>query len=696
MKVDSVDRLRNVAIVGHNDTGKTTLVSALLYTSGVTTRLNKVEDGNTLTDFDPEEIARSISISLSAVYAPWRHHKVNIIDCPGLPMFSSEIRSGIRVADAVGLCIDGSSGIQVSTNRLWKTCEEMEQPVALIATRMDRERADFDTLVLSLREKFGRGVLPLFLPIGQESEFSGVVDLLSEKALTFTRDGNGKADEGPVPEDLSEAVADWRSQIVEAVAESDDELMEQFFEEGTLTSEELAEGLRKAIATRQIFPVMATAAGHGIGTSAVLDAFVDLFPSPQDRVPFPATNIAGEATEVELSPDAPASALIFKTNNDPFSGRVSLLRVVSGTLNSDSTFWNSRAEEAERVGHLLHIQGKQGENVDRAICGDIVAVAKLKISNTGDTLCDKAAPVKLAFPVAPTPAISFAVEPKSKGDDEKIGEAVHRLMDEDIALHAGRDEQTGEYLLSGAGQLHVEIAVAKLHSRFKVDVILHPPKVPYREAIRRPAQGHGRHKKQSGGRGQFADCRISLEPLPRGEEFEFIDEIFGGAIPQNYRPAVEKGIREAAELGYSTSFPVVDLRVRLQDGQYHDVDSSEMAFKIAGSLAFKDAMSRAAPVLLEPMMQVEISLSEEYTGDVMSDLSQRRGRPQGMDALDGGHQVIKALVPMAEMLDYSPALTSMTQGRASFTMNYSHYEEMPANIQQQVIAANKRHEEEEH
>ena len=379
--------------------------------------------------------------------------------------------------------------------------------------------------------------------------------------------------------------------------------------------------------------------------------------------------------------------------NDPFSGRVSLMRVVSGTMKSDTTAWNPREEENERLGSLQLMQGKTGKPTPTAVCGDIVGVAKLKVSNTGDTLCDRSAPMRLSWITSPPPAMSFAVEPKSKGDEEKIGEAVHRLMDEDVALQAGRDPQTGEYLLSGTGQLHVEINVAKLRNRFKVDVILHPPKVPYREAIRRTAEGHGRHKKQSGGRGQFADCRITIEPLPRGEQFEFVDEIFGGSIPQTYRPAVEKGIQEAAATGYSANYPVVDFRVRLQDGQYHDVDSSEMAFKIAGSLAFKDAMTRAAPVLLEPVMQVEITTSEDFMGDIMGDLSQRRGKPQGMDARDDGTQQIKAVVPMAEMLDYATALRSMTQGRASFTMAFSHYEELPKMVQDKVIQEYQREKE---
>jgi len=690
MQVDSPDKLRNVAVVGHNDTGKTTVVSSMLYTSGETTRLNKVEDGNTTTDYDHEEIERGISIGVSAAYAGWQRRKINLFDCPGYGIFQSEIQSGLRVADAALLCVDAASGVEVMTERVWKIAEELNLPVLIHLTKMDRERADLLEATQSLQKRFGRAAMPVQLAIGKEHGFEGVVDLIGEKAYRFKIDGDGKATEGSVPEDMTAEVEEWRIQLIEAVAESDDDLMEKFFEDGTLSNEDLHQGLKAAVAARKIFPITAGSALHGVGTSTLLDTLVDFAPSPLERGVYPAFNIAGEQVDIELGPGGPVSAILFKTLNEPSSGRVSMLRIVTGTLKADSSYWNPRLEEYERLGALSLLQGKTGPAIPEAVCGDIVGVAKLKISNTGDTLCTKESPIRLGWIEIPPPAMSFAVEPKSKGDDEKIGEAVHRLIDEDIALKAGRDEQTGEFLLSGSGQLHVEIAVAKLHSRYKVDVILHPPKVPYREAIRRKAEGHGRHKKQSGGRGQFADCRITIEPLPRGEAFDFVDEIFGGSIPQNYRPAVSKGIQEVASAGYSANYPVVDFRVRLQDGQYHDVDSSELAFKIAGSLAFKDAMTRANPVLLEPMMQVAIQTSEDFMGEIMSDLSQRRGKPQGMDAMDDGTQSIKALVPMAEMLDYAPALRSMTQGRSSFTMSYSHYEELPKMVQDKLIAEYKR------
>jgi elongation factor G len=695
MQVDSPDKIRNIAVAGHNDTGKTTLVSALLYAGGVTTRLHRVEDGNTLTDFDHEEIERKISIGLSPCFAPWQQHKINLLDCPGYGIFFSETSQGLRAADAALLCVNGVAGVEVNTEKVWAAAAELGLPVMVSLTKMDRERADFGRTLEAVQKRFGRAVLPVQIPLGQEAGFTGVYDLVTQKAYTFTRDGNGKGTPAELPANLKDEAEAHRARLIEAVAETDDKLMEGFFENGTLPQEELVAGLRRAIFQRQIFPLTLSAAGHGIGPSALLDAFLALLPSPAERGTFPAKNVGGD--DVALAGDAagPLAVLIFKTLSDPFTGKVSMLRVVSGTLPSDSNVWNSRSEEAERLGHLVVLQGKQGTNVPRLIAGDIGGVAKLKASVTGDTLCAKDRPLRLGWINVPEPAMAFAVEPKSKGDEEKIGDALHRLMDEDIALHAGRDAESHEHLLSGNGQLHIEIAVAKLKHRFHVDVLLHPPKVPYRETILKPADGHGRHKKQTGGRGQFADCKIKIEPLPRGEDFSFADEIFGGAIPHNYRPAVEKGIQEARRRGYLAGYPMVDFKVRLLDGQYHDVDSSEMAFKIAGSLAFKDAMANAKPTILEPVMKVDITTTEEFTGDIMGDLSHRRGRPQGMDA-NNGNQIIKALVPMSEMLDYDRILRAMTQGRSSFHMEFSHYEEVPRLVQDKLVAEYQKHRQEEH
>jgi elongation factor G len=505
MQVDSPDKIRNVAIAGHNDTGKTTLVSALLYAGGVTTRLNRVEDGNTLTDFDHEEIERKISIGVAACFVPWQQHKVNLIDCPGYGIFFAETQQGMRAADAVLLCINGVAGVEVNTERIWDFAAAIDQPLILNLTKMDRERADFDRTLEGLQKRFGRSVVPVQIPIGQEAGFTGVVDLVARKAYRFTRGGNGKATPSDIPPELADEVETHRTRLVEAVAETDDQLMEGFFETGTLSQEALEDGLRRAVVHRQVFPVTLSAANQGVGPSALLDTVLSVAPSPVQRAAFPAKNVGGEDTGLTADPAGPLAALVFKTLSDPFTGKITLMRVVSGTLNGDSNAYNGRAEEVERLGHLMLLQGKQGTNTPRLIAGDIGGVAKLKVTVTGDTLCAKEQPLKLAWIKVPEAAMAFAVEPKSKGDEEKIGEALHRLIDEDISLHAGRDPETHEHLLSGNGQLHIEIAVAKLKHRYHVDVLLHPPKVPYRETILKPADGHGRHKKQTGGRGQFAD-----------------------------------------------------------------------------------------------------------------------------------------------------------------------------------------------
>lgn len=690
MQVSGPHEIRNVAVAGHSATGKTTTVAALLYTSGATPRQLKVDDGNTVTDFDKQEIERRISIGLGVAHGAWRGHKINLLDCPGYGIFFTETRAALRAADAVILAVNGVSGVEVVTDKVWATAEEVDLPVLVHLTKMDRERADFERTLANLHEHYGRAVMPIQVPIGSEAGFKGVVDLVTRKAYVFDRDGNGKGKEVPVPAEVADAVEEHHAKLVEAVAESNLELLEAYFEQGDLPPEDLVKGLRLAVKKRLIFPLTMGSDLHGIGASALADAIIDWLPSPADRE-FP----VGDGSTLPAHPAAPPAALVFKTISDPYTGKVSIFRVVAGTLKADSTLWNPRLQDSGKIGQLLHLQGKQPTAVTELVAGDIGAVAKLKVTLTGDTLCDKAHPLTLGWIPLPEPAMSFALEPKSKGDEEKIGEALHKLMEEDLTLHLGRDPDTHEMLLSGSDQLHSEITVARLKDRFNVEVVLHPPKVPYRETITRPADGHGRHKKQSGGRGQFADCKIKMEPLPRGGDFEFVDEIFGGSIPHNYRPAVEKGIQEVRRRGFLAGFPVVDFKVRLLDGQYHDVDSSEMAFKIAGSLAFKDAMQTARPTILEPLMKVEITLPEDTMGDIMSDLSQRRGQPQGMDAVGGGQQMIKAVVPMSEMLNYAQALRSITQGRASFHMEFSHYEEVPRLLQEKIIANAKKVEHDE-
>lgn len=689
MQVNTPEKVQCIVLAGHSDTGKTSLAASLLFTAGIGNRLGKVDEGTAPTDFDPEEQQRKISIGLAAAHLNWNGHRLYLLDTPGYGIFFTETLSGLRVADLALVCVNSVAGPEVNTEKVWEAANELGLPVVFYLSKLDRERADFHRSLAGLTRLFGRSVLPVQFPIGSESGFSGVVDLVTERAYQFPASQNGRAVSCEIPEAISAETEDLRRQLLEAVAESDEELLEAFFEQGTLTPEQLAKGLRRAIRERKIFPVTVGAPLYLVGNSTLLDFLVQYAPSAADRI-FPAQHLDGRPETVRPNLEKPALAITFKTLNDTFTGRISLIRVLRGTITNDALLVNPRTMELEKLHGLSHIQGKQLSAIPQLIAGEIGAVPKLKLTLTGDSLAAREEPLRAGWIQVPEPAMAFALEPKAKGDEEKIGEALARLTEEDPSLRVGRDPQTHELLLSGTGQLHVEIALARMKRRSNVDVLLHPPKVPYRETISRPAEGHGRHKKQTGGRGQFADCKIKVEPLPRGADFEFVDEIFGGAIPQNFRPAVEKGIQEARAKGYLAGYPMVDFRVRLVDGQYHEVDSSELAFKIAGSLAYKDAMAKAQPLLLEPIMKVEIHTTDEFMGEIMSDLSHRRGRPQGLDARPGG-QVVRALVPLAEMLNYASALRSMTQGRSSFQMEFSHYEEVPRPIQERIIAESRRH-----
>jgi elongation factor G len=693
MKVYSGSEIRNVAVVGHNDTGKTTLVSQLLFDASATTRMGRIEDGTTTTDFDPDEIDRKHSISAAVAFAEWKDTKVNLIDTPGFGIFLMEARAALRVADSAAIVVSGVTGVEVTTEKVWKFADEYGLPRLIIINKLDRERASFTRTLESLQKKFGKNVVPVQLPIGEEHAFNGIIDLVSMKALKYASDGSGKFEAVDIPEDLKADAADWREKLIEKVAEGDDTLMERFFEQGGLSQEELFEGMRREVTHHQIFPVLLASASHNIGGHAILDAFVGLFPAADEVKTIDGTDRNGQPTTFERRAEAFPAALVFKTFSDPFSGRVSLFRVYGGTIKSDTTYWNTSKDHEERVGKLQLLQGKQQVPVPELKAGDIGAVAKLKDVQTGDSLAAKDHAIVIPHIKYPEAAIAFAIEAKSRGDEDKLSSAIHRIMEEDPTIRFQRDEQTKEFLISGQGQLHVEIIVQKLKKKYGVDVILHPPKVPYRETITKSADAHGRHKKQSGGHGQFADCKITMEPLPRGADFEFVDDIFGGSIPRQYIPAVEKGIQDARTKGYLAGFPVVDFRVRLTDGQYHDVDSSEMAFKIAGSLAFQDAMEKAKPTLLEPIMHVDISAPSEYVGDIMGDLNSRRGRVEGVNA-EEDMQTVKSRVPLSEMLTYGSTLRSITQGRGSFHMEYSHYEEVPKNLQDKIIAdAKKKHEE---
>jgi elongation factor G len=684
MKTYSASELRNVAVVGHNTVGKTTLVAALLYSSGATTRPGRIEEGTCPTDFDGEEIERQISINLSVAHAIHRDVRVNFLDAPGYGIFSPEAHAAVAAADAVLIVLDAVSGVEVQTDKVWKFATELARPVIFVVNRMDRERASFDRTMEALHRKYGRAVVPLQIPVGEEKSFRGTVDLV--RMESHLHDG-GKRVDGPIPDDLSARAHEEHEKLVEMVAEGDDGLMEKFFAQGTLDAVDIVPGLKKEIAARKLFPVFCAASSLGIGTLRILDACATLFPSPEGTK-VEGIGKDGKPVDVVCDEKAHAVAQVFKTVSDPFAGRISYLRIRSGHFQSDGTYWNATKSVPERFSGLFLPQGKEHVNVPEARAGDIVAVAKLKETETYDTMTTKDHPVVLPKLAIPEASIAYAIEPKAKGDEDKISTALHKLIEEDPSLHFQRDDETKEFHLAGASQLHVEIAVARLKKRYGVEVILHPPKVPYRETITRKAEAHGRHKKQSGGHGQFADCKIKVEPLPRGSDFEFVDEIYGGAIPRNFIPAVEKGIQDIRRKGYLAGYPMVDFRVILIDGQYHDVDSSELAFKIAGGLAYKDAMEKARPTLLEPVMTIEINAPNEYVGDLMGDLSSRRGHVQGMET-GTDDTVIKAQVPMGELLTYGANLRSITQGRGSFHLEFSHYAEAPHSIQEKIIAQSK-------
>jgi len=686
MKAYDAPSIRNVAVVGHGGCGKTTLVSALLFGMGAVNRLGRVEEGTTVTDFDPEEVERRISLQTALAYGEWKKSKLNLLDAPGYANFLAEAQSALAGADAALVVVDAVAGVEVQTERMWGLAAEAGLPRIALVNRMDRERASFERALESLREAFGRPVMPVALPLGEEADFRGLVDLLSERAYVYAEDQSGSVSTQDVPPQLAERVAALRGELVEMVAETSESLMEEFFEQGTLPTDKLLAGLRDAVRDGKLFPALPVSALTNVGTATLLDAVVDLLPSPAERPAARGTEPGGAAAERPATPEAPLSAFVFKSLADVHAGRITLLRVLSGVLKSDSTVHNASRDAAERVGHLFLLQGKNQVPVDEVRAGDIGAVAKLKETQTGDTLADKASPIVYPALRFPDPVTTFAIEPKSRGDEDKISTALQRLLEEDPVLRVTRDAQTHEMLISGMGQLHIEVLVSKLRKRFKVEVNLKKPKIPYLETIKGSAEGHGRHKKQTGGHGQFGDCKIRVKPLARGSDFAFVDDIFGGSIPKNYIPAVEKGIQDARSRGFLAGYPMVDFQVELYDGQYHDVDSSELSFKIAGSLAYKDAIAKCKPTLLEPVMRVEITVPEDYAGAVMGDLSSRRGRPQGMEPR-GRLQLIKAEVPMAEMLSYDAELTSMTGGRGSYHMELDHYDEVPTHLQEKVIAA---------
>jgi elongation factor G len=683
MKVYDAASLRNVALVGHSGSGKTQLVSALLFDAGAVNRLGKVDEGTTVTDYDEEAIARKHTLSAGVAYAEWNKAKINFIDTPGMANFLSDARAALRVADAALVVVDAVAGVEVSTEKVWESADELAIPRIVVLNRVDRERASLERSLESLRGVFGRTVIPIQLPIGEEKNFKGIVDLVSMKAYTFS---DGKPSEGTVPADLEGAAKTAREALIEMVAEADDALMEKFFDAGTLTQDELVAGLKRAVAAARICPLVLTSATVNIGLQPLLDAIVNYVPSPTERA-LRAKTAEGDDVELAAKDGGPAAAFVWKTVADPFAGRITLFRVISGSVKSDTTVYNITKDTQERLGHLVLMQGKTQTNVPEIKAGDIGAVAKLKDTQTSDVIGDKAA-AKVPAIKFPEPVISYAIEPKSRGDEEKISTALHRLQEEDPTINYTRDQQTKELLLAGQGQSHIEVTVAKLKRRFGVEVTLKLPRIPYRETIKASVEAHGRHKKQTGGHGQFGDCKVRFDPLPAGSDFQFENDIFGGSIPRQFVPAIEKGIQDSRMRGFLAGYPMVDFKATVFDGSYHAVDSNELSFKMAASLAFKDGMARARPTLLEPVMNVEVYAPSDYAGDLMGDLNSRRGRIGGMDTR-GVSTIIRAKVPMSEMLTYEQHLTSATGGRGSYHMEFDHYEEVPQHLHAKIIAASK-------
>jgi elongation factor G len=685
VKVYDTNDIRNVALIGHGHSGKTSIASGLLFTSGTISRLARVDEGATLTDFDDEEIQRKITISTALAPVEWSKKKINLLDTPGFNIFINDTKASLAAADAALVTVDGVAGVEVQTEKVWSFCEEFKLPRAVIINKLDRERSSFERSLESVQSFFGRTAIPIHLPIGSERDFKGVVDLVRMKSYTYAFDGDGKGKEGEIPADLASAAEAAHEALIEMVAEGNDALLEEFFDKGTLPAERIMEGLRDAVRQMRIFPVLCASALHNVGSDLILNFALENFPGPADRGPWKGT-LNGAEAERAVKDNGPVSLFVFKTIADPFAGRVTYFKVVSGTLKNDANLVNARNGSSERLSHIGGVSGKSIVPVPELRAGDLGGVAKLKDTLTGDTLADKSS--LLAYPAVslPEPSIAYAIAAKTRNDEDRMGNAIHKILEEDQSLRFYRDPQTKEFLLAGSGQQHVEIIVSRLKRRYGVDVALSAPKIPYRETIRGRADVQGRHKKQTGGHGQFGDCWIKLEPLPRGGKFEFENEVFGGAIPRNFIPAIEKGIIEAAEKGYLAGFPVVDFKVIVYDGSYHDVDSSEMSFKLAARKAFKAGMEAAKPALLEPIMNVEVQAPVEYAGDLMGDMNGRRGRISGMDT-KGGTQIIRASVPMSEMLNYQNDLISMTQGRASFTMEFDHYDFVPGLQAEKIVAA---------
>jgi len=694
MKTYQGSEIRNVAVVGHAQSGKTTLIAALLHAAKMTPTQGRVADGSAVTAYDEEEIARGLTMQNAVAFAEWQGVKINFVDTPGFHMFTHEARASLLPVESAIVVVNAQSGVEPVTERVWRYAEEAEVPRIVLVNQMDHPKAGglggLSALIEDIHERWGRNCVPVQLPIVDANGFHGVVDLVTMEAYTYTPGGDGRGKvSAEIPSALAADAKARHEALVELVAEGKDELMEEFFEKGTIPEDHLIAALHEAIREDRIFPVLFSSGLANMALDHLLDFLKVYAPSPADHAPIPVKTSAGEASSRSESDSEPAAALVFKTMSDPFAGRISFFKVVSGVVKNDATLENYTRRGQEKLSHLSVMQGRKAVEVPELHAGDIGAVAKLRETLTGDTLGQKGAEIQIELAALPEPAMTYAIEPKSRADEDKLAPAIHKLMEEDLLIRFFRDPQTNEFLIAGAGQPHIEAIVSRLKKRYHAEVTLKAPKVPYRETIRGRADAQGRHKKQSGGHGQFGDCKIKMEPMPRGGGFEFENDIFGGAIPKNFIPAVEKGIVEAAARGYLAGYPVVDFKVTLYDGSYHDVDSNELSFKTAGRLAFKKAMEQAKPCLLEPVMKVEIEAPDDFAGTLMGDLNSRRGRVQGMET-KGRTTVINAEVPMAEMLTYGTQLTSMTQGKGSYRMEVNHYDIVPQPVAEKILANAKR------
>jgi len=686
MKSYPINAIRNVALVGHGGTGKSSLAEAMLFGSGIISRMGRVDDGSSTSDFDPDEISRKMSINAAVLPCEWKNTKINLIDTPGYPDFVGDVVSSLRAVEAALLVVDGTGTIEVGTETGWDLAEEAGITKLFFVNKLEKENADFARTLEALRSKFGTSVAPLQLPIGAEDKFTGVVDLLTHKAYTWA---NGKISPTDIPADMADQIASMRESLIESVAEMDDALMEKYFDEGTLSDEDVAKGLEIGLKSGKVVPVLCGSAMKMVGVDTLLDFIVSSVPSPASVPPVEGTN--GE----KRGPEDSFCALVFKTMADPYVGKLTYFKVFSGSIKSDSHVFNANKEREERIGQVYFLLGKSQEATASVGAGDIGAVAKLQDTSTGDTLCEKAKPITLKPIAFPDPVYSLAVRAKTKADEDKLGPGLQKLAEEDPTFHTVREQEVGQTLISGLGEAHLDIVVERLKRKFGVEVETDTPKIAYRETITGTAEAQGRHKKQTGGRGQFGDCWLRLEPLPRGAGYEYVDAIVGGAIPRQWIPSVDKGVQEAIGRGILAGYPVVDVKVTCYDGSFHTVDSSDMAFQLAGVLGFQAAAAKANPVLLEPLMELEIIVPEEYMGDVIGDINTKRGRVLGMEPMGGGRQVIRAQVPQSEVLRYSIDLRSIARGRGRFSAKFSHYEEMPAHAAQQVIAEAERAKKEE-